>query len=111
MSPKHIDKHNITAHYTKAHSASAAQFIFYHQISVGEGIKRGQQWADHRYHVMLTYNNTMVHSDSEDTPQCASKQDNQLDVNVTLKVRANNTRIYPALAIGNKVILAPRNDT
>ena len=70
-------------------------------------IKLGQQCIEHIYPITLTYNNKFVHSDTEHTPKEASKQYNQLDVYVNMKLRANKTGRYRAL-LAIRTISTPR---
>ena len=75
-----------------------------------KGIKPRQQWTENIYAIPLTYNNKLVHSATEMTPKESSKEDNELDVYVNLKLKAKHSRKYPAITVGDKVhIYAKKN--
>jgi hypothetical protein len=64
------------------------------------------QWTDYNYHVLLTYNNKLVHSSTKMTPLNAIKKTNEVDVKTNLELRAKKNRKYPALNIGDQVKIA-----
>ena len=60
--------------------------------------------------ILFTSNNKLVHSATEMTPKEASKEDDELDVYVNLKLKAKHSRKYPAITVGDKVhIYAKKN--
>ena len=54
-------------------------------------VKPGQQWALLIFPIPLTYTNKLVHSATEMTPKEASKQENELNVYVNLKLKATRS--------------------
>ena len=76
-------------------------------------IKRGidnVQWHNYICSIMLTHNNKHEHTSTGLTPAEAIKEDNQLDVKLSLEMKAKRNRKYPDLAIGNKVKIMLKYD-
>jgi len=63
----------------------------------------GSGWVDVLFQVLLTYNNKMVHNVTKMTPADAVKGGNNMIVKANLEMKRINTRIYPALHVGDTV--------
>ena len=61
------------------------------------------QWTLYNYQVLITYNNKLVHSSTQMTPQEAAKPASEVDVKANLELRAKNNRKYPPLNVGDSV--------
>ena len=72
-------------------------------------IKPGQQWTELIYPILLTYNNKLVHSDTEMTPKEGSKQVYELQVFVNLKLKAKHSRKYPPFVVCDIARPTPSN--
>ena len=70
------------------------------QIETTGGI---DQWHSYIWSIMLTYNNSQVHSSTGMTPNNASKASNAIDVKSRLELKAITNRRYPEIRIGDKV--------
>ena len=75
-------------------------------------IKRGidTQWHNYIFPIMLTYNSKHEHTATGLTPAEARKEDNALDVKLSLEMNAKRNRKYPDVAIGNKVKIMLKYD-
>ena len=72
--------------------------------------KTEEKWHEVLYPVLLTYNNKLVHSATKFTPVEAMKPTNQLDVKLNLQLKANHTRTYPEVRIGDYVKVYRKKD-
>ena len=61
------------------------------------------QWHSYIWGIMLTYNNSLVHSSTGMTPKNASKKSNAIDVKTHLELKAIKNRRYPEIRVGDKV--------
>ena len=68
------------------------------------------QWHNYIFPILLTYNNKNEHSTTGITPNEATKEDKQLDVKMTLELKAKRERKYPELKIGDKVKIMLKYD-
>jgi hypothetical protein len=65
--------------------------------------KENIQWTDYIYPILLTYNNKMKHSAIGMTPNEARKPENELEAYVNMKMKAKHSRLYPNIAVDDKV--------
>jgi hypothetical protein len=65
--------------------------------------KKGIQWTEYVYPVLLTYNNKNEHNSTKETPAEAEKPEKRIDVKAELEARAKRNRRYPELAPGDMV--------
>ena len=72
--------------------------------------KSGKPWYEFIYPILLTYNNLMVHSMTNMTPNEARKPSSTLTVYMNLKMKAKQTRTYPDLVVGDHVKLFKKKD-
>jgi hypothetical protein len=70
---------------------------------IDQGKVGNPQWVDFVYPIMLTYNNKMVHSSINMTPNEATKPSNSIDVKTNIELQASFTRKYPEFEIGSNV--------
>ena len=69
------------------------------------------QWDTFNHQILLTYNNSSVHSSTKMTPQQAAKPSSQIDVKNNLELRATHNRRYPPLAVGDTVLIRRKKAT
>ena len=100
---KYFTENKITVHYSKGHPASAERFIGTFKSMLEKRIKPGQQCTDLIYAILLTYNNTLVHSATAMTPKEATQPENELNAYVNMELKAKHSRRYPVLSAGDKV--------
>ena len=93
----YFDDRSAIVHYTKVYPAFAEREFSTFESMFDNQIKPGQQWALPITPTLLTYNNKLVHSATERTPQATSKQDNQLNVYANPKLKAKHSHRYPRL--------------
>ena len=55
------------------------------------------------YPIVLTIKNKLLHSATDMTPKEATKPENELNANLSLKLKAKHSRRYSHLAVGGKV--------
>ena len=102
---KYVDEHHITIHCTRSRAAIAERFIRTFKDMLDKRIRANQQWTQHIYSIILTYNNKLVHASTGYTPNDARKPDNELDVYLNLKIEAKYVRSYQELLVGDKVYI------
>jgi hypothetical protein len=61
------------------------------------------QWETLNEQILLTYNNSQVHSTIKMTPLQAIRDSNQIDVKNNIEIKANKNRRYPPLEVGDSV--------
>ncbi|MFM7980493.1 MAG: hypothetical protein ACKPKO_14360, partial [Candidatus Fonsibacter sp.] len=66
-------------------------------------IKPRMQWTDLIYPILLAYNNKLIHSTTQPTPNNARKVENELEAYVNIKLHAKKSRNYPVINIGDNV--------
>ena len=70
------------------------------------------QWHSYIFGIMLTYNNSLVHSSLGMTPKNESKESNAMDVVKThLELKAMKNRRYPEIKVGDKVRIRRKKKT
>ena len=69
------------------------------------------QWHSYIWGIMLTYNNSLVHSSLGMTPKNANTASNAVDVKTRLERKAIKNRRYPEIQIGDKVHIRRKNAT
>ena len=104
-------------HRTRTHPALAKRFIrtfknmLFKRVEADEQKgKANIQWTDYKFEIMITYNNKMVHSATDLTPQQAKKPKNELKVKANIAMDATKTRTYPELEKGDKVKIFREKD-
>ena len=114
---EYIESQKIEIHRTRTHPAFAERFIrtfknmLFKRVEADE--KKGKaniQWTDYIFEIMITYNNKMVHSATDLTPQQAKKPENELKVKANIAMNATTTRKYPELEKGDKVKIFRKKD-
>ena len=114
---EYFEKEKIETHQTRTHPAFAERFIrtfkdmLFKRVEADE--KKGKeniQWTDYIFEIMITYNNKMVHSATDLTPQQARKPENELKVKANIAMNATETRKYPELEKGDKVKIFRKKD-
>ena len=114
---EYIESQKIEIHRTRTHPAFAERFIrtfknmLFKRVEADE--KKGKdniQWTDYIFEIMITYNNKMVHSSTDLTPQEARKPENELKVKANIAMNATKTRKYPELEKGDKVTIFKKKD-
>ena len=73
--------------------------------------KENIQWVDYLPEVLLTYNNKMVHSAINMTPNHARKKENEFKAKLSISSKARKNRIYPELEVGSKVKIMRKKRT
>ena len=77
---EYFESQQIEIHRTRTHPALAKRFIrtfknmLFKRVEADE--KKGKantQWTDYKFEIMITYNNKMVHSATDLTPQPAKQ--------------------------------------
>ena len=61
------------------------------------------QWHNYIFPILLTYNNKNEHSATGITPNEATKEDKQLEVKMSLEMKAKHSRPYPDIQLGDLV--------
>ena len=100
---KYFPENKITVHYSREHPAFAERIIGTFKSGSDKSIKPGQQWIAVIYPIVLTIKNKLLHSATDMTPKEATKPENELNANLSLKLKANHSRRYSHLAVGGKV--------
>ena len=114
--PTYLEEQGIKQYITRNHAQFAERFIrtykgmLYKRIDSinAEKDERGvkdPQWDSYNFQILLTHNNFLVHSATTMTPQNAAKASNAIDVKTNLELKASHNRKYPALAVGEKVLI------
>ena len=107
---QYVEDEGIVLYRTRGHPAFAERFIrtfkdmLFKRIENDE--KKGKeniQWVDYIFEIMLTYNNKMVHSSINMTPNEARKKGNDLTAKVNVATQAKKNKLYPELNVGDKV--------
>ena len=72
---------------------------------IDNDVKQGDeiQWHNYIYQIMITYNNKNEHSAIDMTPNEATKEDNALEAETNMKLKAKRDRHYPPLVVGDRV--------
>ena len=110
---QYVEEEGIELYRTRNHPAFAERFIrtfkdmLFKRIEADEKQgKRNIQWTDYILEVMLTYNNKMVHSATNMTPNEARKDKNMLKAKMNVSSQARKDKLYPEIKVGDKVKIA-----
>jgi glycerol-3-phosphate cytidylyltransferase-like family protein len=60
-------------------------------------------WTKYLPEVLKKYNNKMVHSGTDMTPNDANKEENEFEAKTNMEIKRINNRKYPELNVGDKV--------
>ena len=115
---EYVESEGIELHRTRGQ----AQFIERWNRSLKDMIfkrveadeKKGKvniQWVDYLPEVLLTYNNKMVHSATNMTPNEARKKENELKARLNVASKAKKNRMYPELSVDDKVKIMRKKRT
>ena len=74
---QYFNQHKITVHFARGHPAVAERFNETFKPMLDKRIQPGQDWTQHIYPIMLTYNNKLGYSTTKYTPKMATKQENE----------------------------------
>ena len=103
---QYLKEHDIFHIITLSHAMFAERMIRTFKNMLYKRIgKSGKPWYEFIYPILLTYNNLMVHSMTNMTPNEARKPSSTLTVYMNLKMKAKRTRTYPDLVVGDHVKL------
>lgn len=108
---KYLKDEGIHHHITRGHANFSERAIrsfkdmLYKRIDndLKKDKTKNIQWTDYIHQVVLTYNNHLKHSSIGMTPKEALKKDNHLKAKVEMTNKANKTRKYPDLKVGDEV--------
>ena len=107
---KYFKDEGIQHYITRGHAPFAEVAIktfktqLYKRIETDEKRnKKGIQWTDYIFEILLTYNNKMKHSTTEMTPSEAKKSQNEFKVKMNISTKAVKKRVYPNLEVNDKV--------
>ena len=107
---QYVEGEGIELYRTRNHPAFAERFIrtfkdmLFKRIEADEKQgKRNIKWTDYILEVMLTYNNKMVHSATNMTPNEARKGKNMLKAKMNVSSQARKDKLYPEIKVGDKV--------
>ena len=108
---QYLKEHNIFHIITLSHAMFAERMIRSFKNMLYKRIgKSGKPWYEFIYPILLNYNNLMVHSMTNMTPNEARKPSSTLTVYMNLKMKATRTRTYPDLVVGDHVKLFKKKD-
>ncbi|MFM7985546.1 MAG: hypothetical protein ACKPKO_40160, partial [Candidatus Fonsibacter sp.] len=88
---------------TKGHPHMVERMIRTFKDMLDKRIKPGMQWTELIYPILLTYNNKLIHSTIQQTPNNARKKDNELETYINIKLHAKHSRKYQVINIGDNV--------
>ena len=100
---KYFQQHKITYIPTKGHPHMVERMIRTLKDMLDKRITPGMQWTELIYPILLTYNNKLIHSTIQQTPNNARKEENELETYINIKLHAKHSRKYPVINIGDNV--------
>ena len=105
----YLKKEKIEVIMTRNHAHFVERFIRTFKIMLRKRIdydmQQGKevQWHDYIFPILLTYNNKNEHRATGITPNEATKEDKQLEVKMSLEMKAKHSRPYPDIQLGDLV--------
>jgi hypothetical protein len=102
---KYFEEHNIKHIVSRTHAHVAERAIRTIKLMIVERLEQTEkkQWTDCLFPVLLKYNNKMKVHSTHMTPNEMRKPGNTMNVKIALEMRANHTRKYPEISVGDNV--------
>lgn len=97
-------ENNIEQMFSNNHAQFVERFIRSFKDMIYKRVTHFKKpWDELIYPVLLIYNNKLVHSSTNYTPDNARKSINTFDVKMNLEMKAKNTRKYPNIDVNDNV--------
>jgi len=107
----YFKQENIRHLVTRGHAAVAERTIRTIKAMTYKRVEETKKpWHEVLFPVLLTYNNKLIHSSTNMTPNEAKKPKNQLEVKLNLELGSRHTRKYPTINVGDRVRLYRKKD-